>query len=110
MADPTLTRRRTLAFLITLMVGSAFGATDAEAATDDDDDDDFDDGPHFEHFVVHGVAIGDGDLDYRPVIITFRPGGEPTIVKVGDPEGGLNFTAISDDRATRDLYGAIFGT
>lgn len=62
--------------------------------------------PEFRHFTISGVAVGDDPRYFKAVTITFRPGGQPSTVETN----GGEFTAIGDDAANRDLYGAIFGT
>ena len=64
--------------------------------------------PTFRTFTMWAIAYGDDPHWSKPVKITFSPTGEPTRVEWLQNNG--TFTSTGDERANRDLYGAIFGT
>lgn len=66
-----------------------------------------DDLPRFRRFTITGTAIGDDTRFPKEVKLIFLPNGEATIAKWWN---GWTCAAVSNERATRDLYGAIFGT
>jgi len=54
------------------------------------------------------IAYGDDPHWSKPVKITFSPTGGPTTITWLTND--WTTTSIGDERANRDLYGAIFGT
>jgi len=64
--------------------------------------------PTFRTFTMWAIAYCDDAHWSKPVKITFSPTGEPTTVEWLQNNG--TFTSTGDERANRDLYGAIFGT